>query len=260
MRLSLCLDMLFTDRPFTERMEAAADLGYRGIEFWDWRNKDLPAIAQTASRLNLTVAAMSGNRRHTLIDPLEREGLIEEMMQVFGVARRLRCQHVIMLSDVLEADGSASTTRPLSAEVKAASIVEGLRELAVLARGYGVVLLLEPLNTALDHPGCFLDSSKLGVEIVRQVNSPQVQLLYDIYHMSMMGEDVMVEIERNLSWIGYLHVADVPGRHQPGTGEIDYHAVAALLKRVGRDKFIGMEFSPLGPHYEAARAPQEIFE
>ncbi len=260
MRLSLCLEMLFTDRPFTERMKIASDLGYRAVEFWDWRDKNLNAIAQTAAERNLTIAAMSGNRRHSLIDPGDRTGLIEEMMQVFGVARRLRCQHLMMLSDVLERDGSATPAPPLSAEEKVASMVDGLRELAELARGYNITLLLEPLNTALDHRGCFLNKSDLGVQIVQQVNSPQMQLLFDIYHMSMMGEDALAEIEKKKLWIGYLHVADRPGRHQPGTGEIDYRAISTMLKRISYSGYIGMEFSALGPDKQAAQAPLEVFE
>jgi hydroxypyruvate isomerase len=129
-----------------------------------------------------------------------------------------------------------------------------------LAGGYGVTLLLEPLNTALDHRGCFLDNSDLGVQIVQQVNSPQMRLLFDIYHMSMMGEDALAEIEKKKPWISYLHVADRPGRHQPGTGEIDYRAIAIMLKRIGYSGYIGMEFSALGSDEQAAKAPLEVFE
>lgn len=250
--------MLFTDRPFTERMKTAASIGYRAIEFWDWRDKDLSAIAETAVEEGLTIAAMSGNRRHSLIDPDEREGLIEEMMQVFGVARNLHCRHVMMLSDVLEPDGSA-VQPALPAEAKFSSMVEGLRELSGWAKESGIALLLEPLNTVLDHRGCFLDASDLGLQVVRQVNRPHVQLLYDIYHMSMMGENVLSQIENNRTWIGYLHAADLPGRHQPGTGEIDYRSIASMVKRSGYSGFIGMEFSPLGSHEEAARVPLEVF-
>jgi len=259
MQLSLCLEMLFTDRPFIERMIAAAELGYRAVEFWDWRDKDLTAIMQTAAEQNLEIAAISGNRLHCLIDPDEREGLIEEMMEVFRVARELRCRHLMMLSDVLNADGSAAPVRPLSPEEKTASIVEGLRKLASIAKDSGIVLLLEPLNTELDHHGCFLNHSGPGVQIVQQVDSPHVRLLYDIYHMTMMGEDVLTEIETNLPWIGYLHVADRPGRHQPGTGVINYRGIAALLKQIGYQGFIGMEFSPLGFDRPAAQVPQEVF-
>jgi hydroxypyruvate isomerase len=259
MKLSLCLEMLFTDRPFVERLAAASRIGYRAIEFWDWRDKDLPALADAAAHLGLTVAAMSGNRQHALTDPDTRAELIEEMDQVFAAAGQLNCRRIMMLSDVLSDDGSVAPGPPRPAEEKIESMVENLRELAGRAETAGVTLLLEPLNTALDHRGCFLNTSALGVEIVRRVNSPQMKLLYDIYHMSMMGEDVLTEIEKNLEWVGYLHVADLPGRHQPGTGRIDYEAVNTLLRRAKYEGFIGMEFSALGPDEQAAKAPLSIF-
>jgi hydroxypyruvate isomerase len=259
MKLSLCLEMLFTDRPFIERLATASRIGYRAIEFWDWRDKDLPALADEAAHLGLTVAAMSGNRQHGLIDLDATAKLIEEMDQVFAAAEGVNCSCIMMLSDVLRDDGSAAPRPPRPAEEKIESMVENLRALAGRAETASVTLLLEPLNTALDHRGCFLNTSALGVEIVRRVNSPRVKLLYDIYHMSMMGEDVLTEIEKNLEWLGYLHVADLPGRHQPGTGRIDYEAVNTLLRRAKYEGFIGMEFSALGPDEQAAKAPLSIF-
>jgi len=251
--------MLFTGRPFSERMQIAARLGYRAIEFWNWRDRDVGLIAQTAEREGLTIAAMSGNRTHALIDPADRAGLLEEMKQVFEVAGRLNCLYVMMLSDVLEADGSAAPARTLTAEEKLESIVDGLRSMAGQAEAAGVTLLLEPLNTVLDHCRCFLDSSAVGVEVVRRVASPRVKLLYDIYHMSMMGEDVVKSIEQNLEWIGYIHIADLPGRHQPGSGTIDFSAINHLLKRVGYSGFVGLEYSAFGPEEPAAQVPLEIF-
>jgi hydroxypyruvate isomerase len=259
MKLSLCLETVFADRPFVERMRAASMLGYSAIEFWDWRTKDLAAIRERAAQFNLTIAAMSGNRRHTLIDPKSRTGLMAEMEQVFAIAQQLNCRHLMMLSDVLATDGSAAMSPPLSNKEKFESVVEGLRMLVHQAADAGVVLLLEPLNTTLDHRGCFLNRSRMGFEIIRHVDSLQVKLLYDIYHMSMMSEDVMSEIENNLNWIGYFHVADVPGRHQPGTGKIDYHAIAEWLKRVRFQGFIGMEFFPHGPDEIAARTAKGMF-
>ena len=94
---------------------------------------------------------------------------------------------------------------------------------------------------------------------MRRVNSANVKLLYDIYHMSMMGRDALMAIEKNRDSVGYVHVADKPGRHQPGSGEINYQAVNNLLSRVKYEGFIGMEFSALGPDEQAAKAPLEIF-
>lgn len=258
-KLSLCLEMLFTDRPFIKRMEMAAQLGYQAVEFWDWRDKDIAAITQTARRLGLTIVAMSGNRHHSLIDPRARPGLLDEMEEVFQVAEQLNCRNIMMLSDVLNPDGSAAVTRPALKEEKLESVTAGLRALAKAAKKRGVTLLLEPLNTGLDHRGCFLNNSTVAADIVQATDTPQVKLLYDIYHMSMMHEDVPGEIQRNLPLIGHIHVADMPGRHQPGTGKINYKAVNTLLTRIRYKGWIGMEFSPLGPDEKAARVPLEMF-
>jgi hydroxypyruvate isomerase len=256
---SLCLEMLFQDRPFVERMEAASRLGYRAIEFWDWKDKDIAAVAQAAARLQLTIAAISGNRRHSLIDPESRAGLIEEMDQIFEVARRLNCRHIMMLSDVLEQDGSAAAARQLSEKEKLDSVAEGLLALAGRIDQKDLTLLLEPLNTILDHKGCFLDSSTAGATVVEHVNSPRVKLLYDVYHMSMMGEDAPGEIAKKSKWIGYVHVADMPGRHEPGTGAIDYGAVRRALNGCGYKGFVGMEFSARTSDEEAVRKSLEVF-
>jgi hydroxypyruvate isomerase len=164
-----------------------------------------------------------------------------------------------MLSDALAPDGSAMATPPMTTEEKIRSMVEGLRVLSRPAEPAGVTLLLEPLNSLIDHPGCFLDSVALAVEVVGRLNSPRVKVLYDIYHMHVMGKNVLREIENNQEWIGYFHVADSPGRHQPGTGEIDYAAVGELLGRLKYRGFVGMEFAPLGPSAEAVKAPIETF-
>jgi hydroxypyruvate isomerase len=259
MKLSLCLDMLFTDRPFGKRIEAASDCGYRAFEFWDWRDKPIEEGLQRSRACGLSVAAMSGNRRHALIDPAARAGLVAEMRDVLDVAARLSCRNIMMLSDVLASDGSAATVSPMTRNQKIDSVVQGLRALSPPAEAAGATLLLEPLNTRLDHRGCFLDSSDLAVEIVRRVESPQVKILYDIYHMHMMSEDVLRNIEKHRAWIGYIHVADSPGRHQPGTGDIDWPAVAKLLHELEYEGFVGMEFVPQGPSFEAAKAPLEFF-
>ena len=259
MRLSLCLETVFTDRPFVERMQEASALGYSAIEFWDWHSKELMAIKESAAQFNLTIAAMSGNRQHALIDPNARPGLMAEMEEAFAATQKLKCRHLMMLSDVLTADGSVATVPPRSRQEKFESVVEGLQALLPQASDAGVVLLLEPLNSILDHRGTFLDHSWMGFEIIRQVGSPQVKLLYDIYHMSMMGEDVIADMGSNLEWIGYLHIADLPGRHQPGTGKIDYCGIADWLKRVRFDGFIGMEFFPQGLDKLAASAAQKAF-
>jgi hydroxypyruvate isomerase len=260
LKLSLGLEMLYRDRPFIDRLKEAARLGYQAIEFWDWRDKDIDGIKRETDRLGLSVAAISGNRRHSLIEPSDRAGLMTEMEQVLEIAARLNCHHIMMLSDVLNADGSAATSNhSRSIAEKQASIREGLADLVRRVEGKDLVLLLEPLNTVLDHRGCFLDSSCAGVEAVQVVNHAQVRLLYDVYHMSMMGEDAVAEVKKQMPWIGYFHAADVPGRHEPGSGTIPWPAIRGVIERAGYPGFVGMEFSALGSDDEAARRSLDVF-
>ena len=258
MKLSLCLEMVFRDRPFLERMGEARRLGYEAVEFWDWRDKDLDGMGREARRLGLTIAAMSGNRLHSLIDPAEREGLLEEMEQVFAVAERLGCARVMLLSDVLEGESCRAVPAGLSEQAKMDSLVEGLEALARRVEGRDLTLLLEPLNTVLDHRGCFLNGSAAAVAALERVNRPQVRLLYDVYHMTMMGEDAPSAIAAAGRWLGYVHAADVPGRHEPGSGTIPWRAVRERWRGEGYDGFIGLEFSPCAPDDEALRQSLEV--
>jgi len=107
-----------------------------------------------------------------------------------------------------------------------------------------VRLAVEPLNTLVDHVGYFLDSSEEGLRIVEEVASPAVGLLYDVYHMQIMEGNLIATIRRNVDAIYHVHIGDVPGRHEPGTGEINYANVLRALDEAGYDGWCGMEFSP----------------
>jgi hydroxypyruvate isomerase len=254
MKLSLSLEMVFPERPFAERMRAAARLGYPAVEFWDWKNKDQNGLPRLARDLGLEISAFSGNRQFTLTDPADRAGLLEELQRSLDAARHWNCRHLMLLADRLLEDGSAAPLpESLSDQDKTDSIIESLARAAEIARGSGVALVLEPLNTKLDHPRYFLDSSTLGFEIVRRVNAPEARLLYDVYHMSMMGEDAVAALESGFPWLGYVHAADMPGRHEPGSGTIDYARVFSTLRRLGYQGAIGLEFSPSGDSETAVR-------
>jgi hydroxypyruvate isomerase len=112
----------------------------------------------------------------------------------------------------------------------------------------------------VDHPGYFLNHSSLGFELVRQVGSPSLQLLYDIYHMQVMEGNLIPTLTGNLDVIGHVHVADTPGRNQPGTGEINYPVVLGKLREAGYQGYVGFEFSPTVPSTEAAARARALVE
>jgi len=112
--------------------------------------------------------------------------------------------------------------------------------------------VLEPLNVHVDHPGYFLNHSALGFELVRAVGSPYIRLLFDIYHMQVMEGNIIQSLTGNLDVIGHVHVADVPGRHEPGTGELHYGNIFRALRQAGYDRYVGFEFEPTVASEQAA--------
>ncbi len=133
-------------------------------------------------------------------------------------------------------------------------MVACLKTAAPLAEEAGVTLVLEPLNILVDHPGYFLTSSREGFEIVEQVGSPAVKLLYDIYHQQVTEGNLIATITSHIDLIGHFHAADVPGRHEPGTGEINYANVLAAIDEAGYEGFIGLEYAPTVATAESLQA------
>jgi hydroxypyruvate isomerase len=137
------------------------------------------------------------------------------------------------------------------------TMVANLKAAAPLARAHGITLLIEALNT-WESPRYFLDRSQLGFEIVREVGEPNVRFQYDAYHMQRMEGELTTTLTRNVEWIGHVQIADVPGRHQPGTGEINYPYLLGALEAAGYEGYVGLEYRPSGTTEESlAWLPRE---
>ncbi len=253
--------MIFTDQPFPDRLALASAVGYRAFEFWDWKNKDLTGLAAIAADLGMSVTAFSGHRETAMANPADKDAFRQEIQRSLDVAVKLGARNLMLLTDRLQANGSAAPLpEHLSAAEKMESTANALMTASELAQGSGVVMVLEPLNTKVDHPGYFMNGSGHGFALVRQMASPRAKLLYDAYHMAMMGEDVCAVVKANMDWIGHVHVADMPGRHEPGTGVIDYAQFRETLRNRGYQGSVGMEFSPALDHKTAAESAWRLFQ
>jgi hydroxypyruvate isomerase len=247
--------MIFTEVPFLERIDKAAQAGFDAVEFWNWDDKDLPAIRAAAERNGLGIASFQSNLGGTLIHPDQRESFVAGIRESLGKAREMGAPSLFLLTDELGEDRSVRFQFPeLSEEAKYQSVLDGLKALAPLAEEAGVTLVLEPLNVHVDHPGYFLNRSGVGLDLVRAVGSPRIKLLYDIYHMQVMEGNVIETLTGNLDAIGHVHVADVPGRHEPGTGELNYANIFRALRQAGYDRYVGFEFEPTVSSERAAAA------
>jgi hydroxypyruvate isomerase len=253
MKASVCIEMIFTEHPFLERIQLAAAMGFDAVEFWNWDNKDMDAIKETAASAAIKIATFQSNLGGTLVHPEQRESFSQGILKSLEKAKEMGVEAMFLLTDELGEDRSVRFQYPdLTAEQKYQSVLEGLIGLAPLAEEAGITLVLEPLNIFVDHPGYFLNRSEVGFRLVREVNSPRIRLLYDIYHMQVMEGNLIETVTSNLDLIGHFHVADVPGRHQPGTGEIHYANVLKAIREGGYNGYIGMEFEPTIPSKQAA--------
>jgi len=261
MKASVCIEMIFTEYPFLERIKKAAEAGFDAIEFWNWDSKDLPAIKAAVDRAGVGIAAFQSNLGGTLIHPGHRQSFVASIQKSLTKAREMSAPSLFLLTDELGEDRSVRFQFPeLSAEAKYQSVLDGLKMLAPLAEAAGVTLVLEPLNIHVDHPGYFLHHSAVGFNLVRAVGSPRIKLLYDIYHMQVMEGNIIHTLTSNLDVIGHVHVADVPGRHEPGTGELNYANIFHALREAGYTGYVGFEFAPTVPSEQAAATSLKLLK
>jgi hydroxypyruvate isomerase len=235
LRFSVCVETLFADKPFEQRLEYVADLGFPAFEFWTRQGKDMNITLALKLALRLEVSAISGNTS-SLVDPAQRDQALDEITRAASLAFDLSCANLIVTS--------GPTLPGVPREQQRAHLVDALREAAVTAADADVCLVLEPLNQ-LDHPGVFLSSSDEGFAIVREVGSPNVKLCFDVYHQQISEGNLTRRIVDNLDQIGHIQIADVPGRHEPGTGEVNFEHLFGVLRERGYKGFVGLEFTPL---------------
>ncbi|NSW54785.1 MAG: TIM barrel protein [Armatimonadetes bacterium] len=250
-KLSACIEMIYNQVPeFPERIVKVADCGLPAFEFWGWKNKDLDAICAKAKETGMTLAGFSCESVGALVDPTNTRTWIEGAKESILKAKEVGVPTLIVTT------GNAIPDVSMWAQHD--SIVSGLRGIAPFAEEQGITLVLEPLNIAVDHKGYFLSSSAEGFDILRAVNSPNVKLLYDIYHQQITEGNLIATITANIDLIGHFHVADVPGRHEPGSGEINYTNVFRAISETSYDRYVGLEFKPTGCHREALEAVKKF--
>jgi len=240
MRLSACIEVLFKNEfpQFPDRIHAAARAGLPNVEFWHWRNKDIDAVDRAVKDTGVCVSSFLVEPTGHLVDETTHDSFIAGLRETIPVAKRLGVDNLIVVS------GDALGDR--SREQQHDALVAALRRAAPIAEDAGVHLILEPLNTRIDHPGNFLETTQEGFAILDEVDSPSVRLLYDMYHSTVMGEDPAVELAGRIHQVRHVHVADAPGRNEPGSGGIDWSRYMRILDELGYEGAIGLEYLPSG--------------
>jgi hydroxypyruvate isomerase len=251
MRYSACIEMLYPDLPFAQRITAAKQDGFAAVEFWSYPDKDLSSLSKICRENEIPIAACcvgskdaSKEKRFGEIGLIHADSpdLFAEMLKESAeIAVQYEIPNLIVCS---------GNTDPLqSHEASASYLLQSLVDAAEVLKGSKVTLLLEPLNLS-DHPGTFLTRSEEAYSLLQTVQCDQVKLLFDLYHQQMTEGNLTAHFRKMMPYIGHFHLADVPGRQDPGTGELNWKFLLNAIEHAGYTGYAGLEYFP-------SRAPSE---
>lgn len=237
--LSPCVELLFTDGADTthaERIRRAAAAGFRWVEMWGWIHADIPAITVGLRDTGVRLNCLSADPSTRIVDPDTHEAFLRSIHATASLAAELQCPHVV----VLPGDELVGVSR----SAQRAAVVNALRRAAPIAEQFGVTLVLENLNTRVDHVGYFLDRTPEALSIIDEVDNRSVRMLYDLYHSFVMDESPAEVLRGRMDRVAHIQIADVPGRHEPGSGGIDWPREISWLVHNGYEGRIGLEYVP----------------
>lgn len=249
--LSVMLWTIYRDLPFLDRLAKVAEAGYHSVELVDeflkWDDAEFHRVNTHKRSLGIGFDAVAAIAKGTA-DPSASQAFQAYLADFFSVAEKLECPSIIVLSGDL-VDG-------LPRQAQHRACVENLKRAGDLAAKRGITLLLENIDP-VENPKYYLSTVAEGFEIIREVDNPHVKFLYDFYHEQIAAGNLIEKLEKNIGLVGLVHVADVPGRHEPGTGEINYHNIFHKLAELKYSGYVAMEFEPLGDPVLALRAARE---
>ena len=241
MRYSYCIDMMFAEMDFYKRFEYAKKCGANAVEFWKWSNKDIVKVKEELVKNEISFSVfnidckdekISYDLSRGILNAGRKEEFILALKESIPVYKELNANGMIVL---------IGETLDIPYEEQIDNIVKCLKAAVPIIEKENITLLLEPLND-IDRKNYFLPRSKEVFEIIRKVNSPNIKILLDLYHEQLMAGNLMNTIKEKILHIGHIHVADVPGRHEPGTGEINYKGILECLKELNYENYVGFEF------------------
>ncbi|MGI6527454.1 MAG: TIM barrel protein [Caldicoprobacterales bacterium] len=234
MKFSLCIEPFFEDYNFYDRIKLAKDCGIDAIEFWDPSVYDTKKIGEIAANNNIPVAACCLNEAWTIRMNFPFDVVKKNVEKSINFGKDVGCKTFIGLSGELEC----------KVDSQKSLLIENLKRVSEICEKEGVTIVLEALNSLYDHKGYYLDSSYVGFEIVKAVNSPSIKLLFDCYHMQLMEGNLINNIKNNIDFIGHFHSAGAPGRHELHLGETNYPYLINAIEDAGYDRYFGFEYWP----------------
>ncbi len=251
-KLSVMLWTVFQKLPFEHRLEKVAEAGYKYVElvgeYQKWSEDDFRKANAKRRELGISFDTTAG-LAHGVGDPNQRDAFLADLRKELPIMEKIECPAIIVMSgDVV--DG-------MQRERQHQSCIEGLNRAVELVERKNVRLLLENIDPE-ENPKYYLTSVAEGFQIVEAVNHPQVKFLYDFFHEQIAEGNLIAKLEKHIDKVGLVHIADVPGRHEPGTGEINYENIFRTLARLKYNRFVAMEFLPTGDAVQSLRAAREM--
>ncbi|MFS8480118.1 MAG: TIM barrel protein [Micromonosporaceae bacterium] len=255
--LAVCAEMVFRELPMAERVRRITELDFQ-VEIWDWTRHDIDALVALRAE-GAVYSSMTGYVRGSLTDPAGADELLTTAAESIEVARRLGITRLNLHGTGLDRDGLPVVPATAVTGAMWLAARRTLTQIARLGEAHGVTFVLENLNTEVDHPGVPFGRAADCLALVESVGSDHLRLMLDLYH-AQIGEGNLIELcRRALPWIGEIQVADVPGRCEPGTGEINYPAIARALTDMGFTGTIGLEGWARTESTAALRAFRDAF-
>ena len=237
MQYSVCLPAVLNKMEVNEAMEVVTAAGFKQYEIWGWWDLDMEACLRAQQKSGLQIAGMC-TRMVSLTDPALRESYVQGLKETVTVCRKMGCKTVISQVGA-EREG-------VSREEQHESIVEGLRACVPVLQENDLTLVIEPLNTRIDHAGYYLWSAAEAFQIVEEVGDSHVKVLYDLYHQYVMDDLDLILLVKNIDKIGHFHMAGYPGRHEPmRDSEIDYPLILGAIRQIGYSGSVGLEYIPV---------------
>jgi hydroxypyruvate isomerase len=250
-KISVMLWTVFQKLPFEERLEKVAEAGYHAVElvgeYRTWSDEDFRRANRKRRELGITFDVTAG-LAHGVADPEAREAFLSDLRQALPAMEKIECRAIIVMS------GNAVPGK--SHDDQHQSCIEGLKRAAEIAEKKDLTLLLENIDLE-ENPRYYLWSVAEGFEIIGKVDHPRVRFLCDFFHEQISEGNLIEKLEKNIDKVGLMHVADVPGRHEPGTGEINYTNIYKKLARLKYDRYVAMEFIPTGDPVQSLRRARE---
>lgn len=246
--LSVNLEYMFHEagERLEDRMAAAAAAGFRKVEMFTTANRDVPSLRAALDATGCELVSVVTDPRIQLVMEANHDAFRTMFEAAAKDAAALGCKNIVV--------PSGSAVPYMKRPVQLAIVAKAIASVVPVAEAHGLTILLEPVNTRMDHPGVLFGMTEDAVNVIEAVNSPRVRLLYDIYHSITEGEDPFAVLPKVAHLVGHVQVADAPGRGEPGSGTADWPALIALLGQVGYAGIVGAEFTPTGSDTPAALA------